>query len=330
MVKNTFHSWIMVMAVASACSAVLLPQLARAADEPTGPVRIVNPYPGGVVDVAARALAEQLAQRWKVPVVVEPRPGANEMLAADAVAKAPKDGRTLFIGTEASFANNLYLYSKLAYEPDVDLVPVTELFEVRLGLIVRGDLPVHTLKEFVERMKREGSAHTYASSGPGGPLHLAMEQFRRTAGFEMTHVPYKTIAQMMQDLMGGRIDASFLGVASSAPFLANGRLRLLAVSGATRAREAPDVPTFAELGYPAADYRTSIGLAVTGGTPAAKLKQLDADVKAVLESPAFIERVMVPNGLEPVASGPESFARSIAARRAQAQRLIRALDIRMN
>ena len=123
------------------CLLLALPVLA--ADYPAGPVRIVHGYPGGLVDVVARTLADRLSIAWKQPVVVDAKPGANEILAGDAVAKAAGDGQTLYIGTEATFANNPNLYAKMPFDPAVDLAPVTELFEIRFGLVVRGDLPVN-------------------------------------------------------------------------------------------------------------------------------------------------------------------------------------------
>lgn len=317
-------------AVAWLAAGLAAPTASSAADEIAGPVKIVNPYPGGLVDVAARALADQLAVTWKVPVVVESKPGANELLAADAVAKAAKDGRTLLIGTEATFANNPSLYARLPYNADTDLAPVTELFDIRFALVTRGDMPVKTARDFVELMKREGAAHTYASSGVGGPLHLAMEQFRRSAGFELVHVPYKTFAQMLQDMIGGRVDSTFVSVPTVLQFVNAGKLKLLAVTGSTRMKEAPDAPTLAELGLGGADYRTSIGIATTGGTPPAVVQRLHADIRAVLLSGTFADRVLKPNGLEAVGSDPNEFARATTARRANAQRLIKALDIRLD
>lgn len=318
--------------IRSMAAAILLTLLqaapAHAAEFPSGPVRIVHGYPGGLVDVAARVLADGLAQAWKQPVVVDPKPGGNEMIAGETVVRAAPDGQTLYIGTEATFANNPHLYAKMPFDPAVDMVPVTELFEIRFGLVTRGDLPAADLKEFVALMKRDGARYAYASSGVGGPLHLAMEGFRQAAGFEMTHVPYKTIAQVMQDLLGGRVDALFVSAGAALPFVAKGQLKLLAVTGATRLKTAPSVPTFAESGYPGVDYKTSLGLAVPKGTSPATVQKIQADVRAVLLSKAFSDKVLAPNDIEPVASTPAQFAAMTAQRRAAAQRLIRSLDIK--
>lgn len=308
----------------------LLSATVMAADYPSAPVKIVHAYPGGLVDVASRVLAERLAIAWKQPVIVDVKPGANELIAGDAVAKAAGDGYTLFLGTEANFANNPNLYAKMPFDPAVDLVPVTELFEIRFALVVRGDLPVRTLKEFVELMRKDGAKYSYASSGVGGPLHLAMEDFRRSVGFEVVHVPYKQLSQVMQDLMGGRVDATFVSVGAAMPFVASGRLKVLAVTGGTRLKTAPDVPTFAEAGYQGVDYKTSIGLAVPKGAPPAVVQKIQADVKAVLISKEFTERVLAPNDIDAIGSEPQQFANTIAARRASSKRLIKTLNVQLD
>lgn len=307
--------------------ALLAPSGVRAADYPAAPVKLVHAYPGGLVDVGARTLADLLSARWKQPVVVEGKPGASELLAGDAVAKAPKDGLTLLVGTEVPFANNLFLFNRLPFDPLADLEPLTELFEVRFGLVVRGDLPASTLAEFVALMKREGASRSYASSGNGGPLHLAMEGFRRAAGFEMLHVPYKTIAQVGQDLLGGRLDAVFISVPFALPFLASGKLKLLAVTGASRMKAAPAVPTFAEAGYPGIDDRTSIVLAAPRGVPPEVLRKLQADVAEVLASREFNDRFLAPNGLQSAGGSPKQVQDMLAGRRQAVQRLVKALGL---
>ncbi|HSV82201.1 MAG TPA: tripartite tricarboxylate transporter substrate binding protein [Ramlibacter sp.] len=304
------------------------PLLAFGADYPAGPVKFVHAFPGGLVDGGARAFAELLGARWGQPAVVESKPGANEILAADSVAKSPKEGQTLLVATETPLANNLYLYRKLPFDPVQDLVPVTELFRVRFGLVVRGDLPVNSVPEFIALMKKDGARHSYASSGPGGPLHLAMESFRRAANFDMTHVPYKTIAQVSQDLLGGRVDAIFISVPFALPFVPSGKLKILGVTGQGRLASAPTVPTFAELGFPQVDYTTTVGLMAPAGTPPAVVAKLAADARAVARSDEFARRFLQPNGLEAVASEPQQFAAALAARRAATQRLMQALDIK--
>lgn len=321
MKRRTFLAW--------APLATLAPGALHAADFPAGPVKLVHAYPGGLVDNAARTLANALTSQWAQPVVVEGKPGANELIAGDSVAKAPKDGTTLMLASEAVMVNNLYLYQKLPFDPLKDLVPVSELFQIRFALVTRGNLPANTLAEFVSLMKTSGASHTYASSGQGGPLHLAMEGFRRTAGFEMLHVPYKTLPQLAQDLLGGRVDAVFVSAPFAVPFLASGQLKMLAITGQGRHPAAPAVPTFAELGFAGVDYNTSIGLVAPAGTPPEVLTRIGNDVRGVVRSEAFGRTFLQPNGIEAVASDGAQYTATLIARRATTQRLIRELGIRL-
>ena len=302
---------------------------AGAQDYPARPVRIVHPYPGGPLDAAIRALGDRLSVQWKQPIVIDARPGANEIIAADVVAKSPPDGHTLFIGTESTFASNAYLFTKLPYDPVRDLQPVSQLYDIQFGLIVRGGLPVRNVAEFVALMKKEGEQHTYASTGPGTALHLGMESLRQATDIQITHVPYKATTQVMQDLLGGRIDAVMGSTQIAAPFAADGRLRMLAISGAARQKVLPSVPTFAEAGFPQVDVRTFVGLAVPAGTPEPVLARLQADFATVLKSAEFREKVLEPNGYDAVASTPAQFREFLARKRAQVQSQIRALGVKV-
>ncbi len=301
-----------------------------AASFPTGPVKIVHPFPGGLVDLSARVIADRLGTAWKQPVTVEPKPGGNELIAGDAVAKSPRDGHTLLMCTEATFANNPVLYSKMPYDPNTDLAPVSELYDIQFGLVVRGDFPARNFSEFLSVMKRDGSKYSYASAGAGSSLHLAMESFRKIFGFEMLHVPYKAITQVIQDILGGRIDAWFASVPFVMPFVLDGKMRVLAVTGNSRLKSAPQVPTFAELGYPNVDYRQTVGLAVPSGTPAETIRQLQADIRNALLSKDFVDKVATPNELEVIGNQPQQFAEHIVARRESARKLIQGLGLRLD
>lgn len=304
---------------------------ALAAESPlvTNTIKILHAYPGGLVDAAARALSAPLAARWSQSVVVDPRPGANELIAGEVVAKGPKDGSQLLLATETVMANNLYLYDKLPFDPAQDLVPISELFQVRFALVTRGDLPASNLAEFIALMKKDGSKYNYGSSGPGGPLHLAMEAFRRQAGFEMTHVPYKTLPQLAQDLLGGRVDAIFISAPFAVPFLASGKLKMLGITGQGRLSLVPQIPSFAELGFPGVDYYTSIGLLAPRGTSAELLSRMGQDLRAVVRSEEFGRSFLVPNGLEAIASDGNQYAATLTKRRIAVQALIRNLNIRL-
>lgn len=322
------------MTTALASTAVLAQSSTAApvqpADEfPQRPIRIVHPYPGGPLDAGMRLLGERLAAIWRQPVIVDSRPGAGEIIAADLVAKSRPDGYTWLIATEATFVNSAYLYAKLPYDPGNDLLPVSELFAIDFGLIVRGDLPVTDVRGFVALAGAAGSKLKYASTGVGTGPHLAMESFRREAGFEILHIPYKAAPQAVQDLLGGQIDALFGTAQIAVPFLASGRLKMLAITGESRLGVAPSVPTFAESGFPGMAYRSSIGLALPKGTPPAIVRKIHASVRDVLGDRELQVRLLEPNGYARIASDPETFAATLIRRRASAQPLIRSLDIRL-
>lgn len=297
---------------------------ALAADFPSMPVRIISPYPAGSVDVVIRAMGERLAAIWKQPVVVESKPGANDILAADAVAKAVPDGHTLFIGTEPTFSNNEFLY-KLPYSATSGLVPVTEMAGIRMVLVVRPGLPVDSLASFIALMKRDGAKYSYGSGGAGSALHLLTENLRQSAGFEMQHVPYKQLSQLVQDLFGDRLDATFMSAGSALPLATSGRIRILAVTGSTRVK---NIPTFEESGFGAQVDGSFLGMALPGGASPALAKRIQADVATVLRAPDFTANVLQPQEMFLVASEPVQFEARIAARRKNVGELIRKLNLK--
>ncbi|MFT3779298.1 MAG: tripartite tricarboxylate transporter substrate binding protein [Ottowia sp.] len=301
---------------------------AVAADFPDRPVRLIHPNPGGVIDTMSRVLADALKSVWSQPVVVEPKPGASEIIAIEAVTKSKPDGLTWFFGTETGLVNNSFLFRKLPYDPAGDLVPVSELFAVNYALIVHGDSPARTLADLVAIAKKDPGKLRFSSLGTGSGTHLAMEIFQRVTGTQgMTHVPYKAPAQMVQDLLGGQIDIVIGALGLATPFVPSGKMRVLAVTGNERQRALPNVPTFAESGYPGMDYRTLIGLAVARGTPADTVQKIHAAVRQVLSKPEMQEKYLDPNGYQLVVSDPAAFAQTLAARRQQTKRLFEELKI---
>ncbi|MGO4396377.1 Bug family tripartite tricarboxylate transporter substrate binding protein [Variovorax sp. M-6] len=300
------------------------------AEYPEKPVKIVHAYPGAPLDAAVRFMADKLALAWKQPVLVDTRPGASEIIAGNTVAKAAPDGYTLFVGTEANFANNQYLFSKLPFDAERDLLPISELYEAPFCVIVPGDLPARTLREFVGLVQGKGADYMYASTGAGGPNHMAMESLRRSLDIDMQHVPYKVGPQLMQDLVTGRVSTLIAGVFTAAPYVESGRLRVLAVSGARRQKSLPATPTFAEAGYPEIDLRTFAGLAAPRGTPAAIVARIQKDVEVILKSDEFQQKVGEPFGYVPVASTPAAFAEFLKVKRQSAKAQIEALHLKLD
>jgi tripartite-type tricarboxylate transporter receptor subunit TctC len=316
------------LALAAGAAGLATDSLAQA--YPSKAVRIFVPYPpGGPVDGVARGLTQGLAAMWGQPVVIENRPGANEIIAAQAIAKSPADGYTLFLGSDAGYSQNPFLYAKLPYDPARDLAPISRVVHVNMVLIVKGDLPVSSLKEFVALMKKEGKAHNYGSAGAGGTTHLAMEGFKRDAGFEMTHVAYKGIAPAVSDMLAGAIDAMFAGMTAATPHLKSGKMKVLVISGPKRASALPDVPTFTEAGYPTTEASFYLGLSAPAGTPAPVVAKIAADVAKAVNDPAFQERFTKPFGFEAVGDTPEQFAAFLARDREANERRIRAVGVKL-
>ncbi len=313
--------------LASALGIAAFPALAQ---YPEKPVRIVHAYPGAPLDVAVRFMAEKLSQAWKQPVVVDTRPGASEIIAGDTVAKAAPDGHTLFVGAESNFTNNQFLFNKLPFDPERDLVPVSQLYDVPFCLIVPAGSPARTLRDFVQLHQGTGAGAPYASTGAGGPNHIAMETLKRQLKIELQHIPYKVGPQLIQDLIAGRVSALIAGAYTAAPFVDSGKLRVLAVSGAQRQKALPSSPTFSEAGYPDIDLRTFGGLAAPRGTPAEVVAKIQRDVAVILRSDEFRVKIGEPFGYVPVASSPEAFARFLKDGRSTAKAQIEALHLKLD
>jgi tripartite-type tricarboxylate transporter receptor subunit TctC len=204
---------------------------------PTKPVRIVVAYPpGGGIDVLARQLAEKLAPAWGQPVVVENKPGANTIVAADAVAKS--DHHTILMTTDATFSINPHLYAKLPYDAQRDFIPVTMLVLLHQLLVAHPSLPANTLEELIKLAKAKPGAIAYASYGSGSQPHLAGEMLKNKAGVDLVHVPYKGISLAVPAVIAGEVQLTFAGIATSMPQLKSGRIKALATGGAALAATA--------------------------------------------------------------------------------------------
>lgn len=316
---------------ATALAALTVGGFATAQTYPSRPVKFVVPYPpGGPVDAFARGFAEKLSSMWGQPVLIESRPGANEIIAADAVAKATPDGYTLLFSADPSLTQNQFLFAKLPYDPEKDLVPISRAVDVNMALIVKGDLPANNLKEFVALMKKEGAKRNFGSAGNGNVTQLAFEAFKREAGFEMTHVPYKGIAPALSDMLGGNIDAMFAGSTAAIPHLKSGKVKVLAISGPKRARALPDVPTLAEAGYPTLEARFFLALSGPKGLPNAIAQKIAADVHRTMTDKVFLEKFVDFNGFDAASTTPEEFAKFLRSEREVSGQRIRAAGVKLD
>jgi tripartite-type tricarboxylate transporter receptor subunit TctC len=284
-------------------AAVLLAAIAfgaAAQDYPNRPLRLVVPFaPGGGADIVARAIAAPLAKRLGQPVVVDNKPGGGATLGADIVAKAPADGYTLLYTTPGPQMANPYLMARLPYDPERDLVPVSEVAIVPNVLVVNKDLPVRTLKEFIDYAKAHPGEVNFASAGQGASSHLAGELFKQSAGVAIVHIPYRGTGPALTDLLSGQVQMAIDSIAVYKPHIDSGALRALGVATARRSPLLSGVPPIADelKGFEAAPVNY---ISVPRHTPQAAIDRLNREINAVLQSPALKEQLaasgVIPQG----------------------------------
>ncbi|OGA61574.1 MAG: hypothetical protein A3G81_06970 [Betaproteobacteria bacterium RIFCSPLOWO2_12_FULL_65_14] len=285
---------------------------AQAQTWPAKPVRIVVAYPpGGGIDVMARQIADRLGSAWGQPVVVENKPGANTIVATDAVAKSAPDGHTVLMTTDATFSINPHLYAKLPYNAQRDFIPVTMLVLLQQMLVAHPALPANTLQELISLARSKPGTINYASYGSGSQPHLSGEMLKNKAGIDLVHVPYKGISLAVPAVMAGEVQLTFAGIATSTAPLKAGRIKALAIGGSSRSPLYPQVPTFTELGYPDVETHAWFGLFLPAGSPKEAVSRIYTDVKRILDDPEFRQKQLIDRGYEVVGSAPDEFVRYI-------------------
>lgn len=310
-------------------TACLVSVQAMAQAFPTRPVKLVVPYPpGGPVDGVARGVADRLSKIWNQPVVVENKVGANEIIAADYVAKGPSDGYTILFGADPTFATNQFLFKKLPYDPVKDLVPVSRVAIVNMAIILSGTFAPNNMKEFVSLVKANPGKFNY-SAGAGTAAHVQFDAFLRQQGLEMTHIAYKGTASALQDILSGQIQATMGGITVAKPHLASGKMKLLAINGNKRTKSLPDVPTYAEAGFPNTQAFFYVGFAVPKGTPKNVIDAITTANRKVAHDAEFIEKTLDPYAYEPITETPEQFAKFLAGDRKLAEKRIREAGARL-
>lgn len=285
---------------------------AGAEDYPNRPLRFIVPFPpGGGADTLARIVAQKLGDAWGQQIVIDNRAGAGGNVAAELAAKAPADGYTIFQGNVAH-AISVGLYKKLSYDLVKDFVPVTQLASIPFMLVVNPALPANSVKELIELVKAKPGQLNYASSGNGGPSHLAMELFKSMTGTDIRHIPYKGASPAATDLIAGQVQMMFFTLAAALPYVHSGRLRALAVASTKRVPAVADLPTVAEAGVPNFEASTWFGVLVPVGTAERIVTKLHAGMVTTLELPDVKER-LANQGFEPVGSSPAQFGKYIKA-----------------
>jgi len=297
--------------LACALSTAIVPT-ASAQSYPARPVRLVVPFPpGGAVDAYARAVQPALADNLGQPIVIENRAGASGMIGAELVAKAPPDGYTLLVGNVATLAMNAGIYTRMPYDPVKDLAPIMQTVVVNYVLVVSPAVPVRTVAELVAYAKANPGKLSYGSSGSGSAQHMAAELFKAQTGTNITHVPYKGTGALVGDLVAGHIQVAFADQASMMPQVKAGKLRALAVGGARRSTEYPDIPTVAEAGsLPGYEAVAWQGMAGPAGLPSPIVKRLNEAFQKVQADPDVRKR-LVTAGLTPVGGSPDDFGKYI-------------------
>jgi tripartite-type tricarboxylate transporter receptor subunit TctC len=274
---------------------------------------VVNFPPGGAADVIGRALAVQLSEQLKQQVVVENKPGANGNLGADAVAKSPADGYTLLMSSGGAVTVNPFLYTKMPFDAEKDLVPVASVARVLVFLMTHPSVPVANVQEFIAYVKANPGKLSYGSAGSGSSPHLAGEMMKRQAGLFAVHVPYRGAAPALTDLLAGQVQFMF----DPGPGLRHakdGKLKLLAVGSPKRSSQVPEVPTLAESGLAGFDADTVFGIYAPGGTPAPVVAHMHDEINKALAAPKVVEVIKGIGGEQMAVSRQEFIDRQNADR----------------
>ena len=312
------------IAAASACG------LTHAQGYPSRPVRLLVPStPGGSVDTLARAVASRLSEKWGQQVVVDNRPGAGGVIAADLTAKAPPDGYTLIMCTVASCATNVSLHRNLPYHPLRDFDPVTLVATQNLMLLVHPSLPASSVKDLVAAAKASPGKYSFASAGNGTGGHLSGELLKLLAGIDLLHIPYKGVASALIDVVSGQVSMTFASILSSLPQVKSGKVRALAVTGAKRSPAAPDLPTMMEAGVKGYESATWYGVLAPAKTPKDVVNRLNAEIVAILNQPEVRDRLSK-EGADPAGTTPQQFGAYIKSEIDKWARVVKTANIQVN
>jgi len=279
---------------------------AAAQQYPTRPIRIVVPFgPGGFTDVAARILQKELAPAIGQAIVIENKPGAGSTIGTAEIAKAEPDGYNLVM-ISTTHVISPHLYKQMPYDPIKDFTPVMKLAEGPYVLVVHPSLGVNSVRELIALAKSKPNTVDYASSGNGSAQHLVGALFVTMAGAPLSHVPYKGSSQAMNDVLGGIVKVSFVGVPNALPNLNSGKIKALAVSTRKRYDDLPDVPTLDEAGVKGYDATIWLGLLAPPGTPRDIVDKLNTSITKILSTPEA-KKLMASAGVDVATSSPEDF-----------------------
>ena len=311
-------------AAATALCVLPLAAAAQGGNWPSGPIRIVVPYPpGGPTDLMARLLQPELQTRLGATVIIDNKGGAGGNVGSAEVARqATADGQTLLLAASGPMAVNASLFRSMPFNALTDLQPVIQISSFPLVLETHPSMGIRNLKDFIARVRKEPGAITYASAGNGTPQHLAGEIFGKAVGAKLTHVPYRGAGPALNDVVGGQVPVMFDILASSLQHVQAGKLVPLAVTSATRSPALPNVPTLAEAGLPGVELTAWHGIAVRTGTPRPIVDKLNATLNAIFADPAF-KKKWEALGTPVVGGTPEQFGALIRTESVRLGRVVR-------
>ncbi|MGE0039405.1 MAG: Bug family tripartite tricarboxylate transporter substrate binding protein [Xanthobacteraceae bacterium] len=324
MMTRAVPLWLVVVS----CIAGITAGPASSQDYPSRPIKIIVPLaPGGLADTLARIVSQRLAEASGQSVVVENRPGGAGAVGAEAAARSPADGYTIFMGSLATNAVIAHL-TKLNFDPNKDLVPITHVATFPNVLVVNPKLPATSVKELVAYAKANPGKLSYASQGNAASGHLVGEQFKQVAGIDMVHVPYRGAAPAIQDLIAGHVQVMFDSVTLQTPLINDGKTRGLAVLTPKRVASIPDVPTMEEAGISKMQSGTWFGLFAPAGTPPAAIAWVNAEARRAFDAESVRQRYLAQGTLLPLGT-PAEFAAHIAAEQIKWGAVIRQANIRL-
>lgn len=285
---------------------------AQAQNYPDRPIRLIAPFPaGGLVDVLARAVGDEISKTLGQPVIVENRPGAGGNIGADAVAKSTPDGYTLLMTSAGILTANQFLYAKMPFDPATAFVPVSNVADMPMLVVVSPKVEAKTLAELVALAKANPGKLNFGSPGVGTTGHLGLALFMHAAKIKLTHVPYKGAAPAITDLLAGQIDGVVDNPPTVLPHIAAGKLRPLAVAAKSRMPQLPDLPTTAQAGVANFEASSWFGVAAPAGTPPAIVARLHKEIAAALAKPVLAER-FAKSGARLLGNSPDEFAKQIS------------------
>jgi len=282
-------------------------------DYPARPVRLITPFnPGGAIDIYSRTIAEPLGKRLGQNVIVEAIAGANTISGTQQLVRATPDGYTFMVTTMSTTVNNRILFSKLPYDPDKDLAPITQLSYGTVLFVGPSKAPYSDVKGFIAWVKQQKRPVTYGSWGIASWGHLAGQILKRDLGLDLEHVPYKGDVPALNDVQNGALDTTFASPTSAKPRIAGGAIKALGMTGPQRSASMPELATFTEQGVPNVDLAIWVGAYAPAGTPRPIIDRLQRELKAVISLPEVRDR-MIAQGQTPVGNTPEEFIANVRA-----------------